>query len=340
MSRERTRMLLVDTRRDQLAEAEADDLPGLLAAGDLVVFNDAATLPASLHGHARGAALEVRLLEGPYAATTRAVLLGSGDYRTPTERRAPPPRLAVGAAIELAGFALTVSDVSALSPRLVELAWPGDRAERFRLLYRAGSPVQYSYVPEPLALWDVQTAFASRPWAVEMPSAARPLHARTLLALARRGIAVASLTHAAGLSATGDARIDAALPLPERYDIPPATVQAIAHCRARGGRLLAIGTSVVRALEDSAHRHGQVRAGEAIAELVLDRACSPRVVAGLLTGIHAPGESHYRLLAAFARARTLARAAAFAEAREYRHHEFGDAALLWPDLAQARTHAA
>jgi S-adenosylmethionine:tRNA ribosyltransferase-isomerase len=153
-----------------------------------------------------------------------------------------------------------------------------------------------------------------------------------LLALAARGVEVATLTHAAGLSASGDPAVDAALPLPERYDIPLATVRRIEATRARGGRVVAVGTSVVRALEDSALRHGAVRAGVASAELILDQDTSPRVVSGLLTGIHVPGESHYKLLAAFARAATLARAAALAAQQGYRIHEFGDAALFLPDL--------
>lgn len=335
------RLLLVDTAHDVVLESVTNTLPTLLQSRDLLVVNDAATLPASLHGvSSRGAPLEVRLLEGPHRATTRAVLFGRGDYHTPTELREPPPLLAVGDTIELGGVVLTVGSISALSPRLVELRWPGDLAARFALLYRLGQPVQYSYVEQPLALWDVQTLFAARPWAVEMPSAARPLRGEVLLALAARGVPIARLTHAAGLSATGDAAIDAALPLPERYEIPAATAGAIERTRAHGGRIVAVGTSVVRALEDSAWRHGRVRAGAAIAELVLEASTVPRVVSGLLTGIHVPGESHYRLLSAFTRADTLQRAAAIADAGGYRIHEFGDAALFLPDIAQAARAAA
>ena len=340
-----TRLLLVDTRSDEIAEGETTALPGLLDPRDILVVNDAATLPASLSGFtARGEPVEIRLLEGPYQATTRALLFGRGDYHTRTELRDPPPVLAPGDSITVGTTALQICTVSSLSPRLVELHWPLELSARFVLLYRAGRPVQYSYVAEPLALWDVQTRFAARPWAVEMPSAARPLTGSLLLALAARGVEVATLTHAAGLSASGDPAVDAALPLPERYDIPLATVRRIEATRGRGGRVVAVGTSVVRALEDSAQRHGAVRAGVASAELILDQDTSPRVVSGLLTGIHVPGESHYKLLAAFTRAATLARAAALAEHRGYRTHEFGDAALFLPDLpargARGLTHRA
>lgn len=336
-----TRMLLVDTQRDELAEDYTSSLPSFLEARDLLVVNDAATLPASLHGvTASGEPVEVRLLEGPYQQTTRAVLFGRGDYRTMTEHRPPPPVLVHGDDITIGAVSLTVSAVSALSPRLIELSWPGDVSARFALLYRAGRPVQYSYVAEPLALWDVQTTFAARPWAVEMPSAARPLTGSVLLGLAARGVQVVTLTHAAGLSASGDEALDRALPLPERYEIPAPTVRAIEAARARGGRVVAVGTSVVRALEDSALRHGAVRAGTAVAELILDESTPPRVASGLLTGIHVPGESHYNLLSAFTKAGTLSRAAALAERRGYRIHEFGDAALFLPDLQKTRRLAA
>ena len=336
MSSASTRMMLVDTRNNQIAESESTALPRLLEAEDLLVVNDAATLPASLFARSeQGDPIEVRLLDGPYEALTRAVLFGRGDYHIKTEDRSPPPVFEPGAAIYIGAAKLLVETVSPISPRLVELRWPGEPSERFALLYRAGRPIQYSYVPEPLALWDVQTSFATRPWAVEMPSAARQLRADTLLALAHRGISVATLTHSAGLSATGDTALDAALPLPERYDIPRSTVEAIRRTKLRGGRVVAVGTTVVRALEDSARQHGRVRAGEAIAALVLGPETRLHVVSGLLTGIHMPGESHYRLLSAFAAAETLARSAALATERGYRVHEFGDAALFLPDIVHA-----
>jgi len=336
-----TRLLLVDTHHDVVAESTVTRLSQLLTPRDLLVVNDAATLPASLFGRtARGDEVEVRLLEGPYESITRAVLFGRGDYHTPTELREAPPRLAVGDTVEIGARHLTVCSVSSLSPRLVELSWSSDAQARFALLYGAGRPVQYSYVSQPLALWDVQTTFAARPWAVEMPSAARPLSGAVLLALRARGVPIAHLTHAAGLSATGDQAIDAALPLPERYELPERTVHAVEQTHGRGGRVVAVGTSVVRALEDSAQRHGSLRAGVATAELVLDQGTVPRVVSGLLTGIHVPGESHYRLLAAFTRAETLARAAARAAEQGYRGHEFGDAALFLPDVLQRARHAA
>jgi S-adenosylmethionine:tRNA ribosyltransferase-isomerase len=340
MSRD-VRMLLVDPAARALGETTARALPALLTPRDLVVVNDAATLPASFAAHTdTGDAVEIRLLEAPLGSLTRAVLLGAGDYRTPTEHRPAPPELAVGDVLVAGDDQWIVAQVSPISPRLVTLAWPGDEAQRFELVYRRGRPVQYSYVPEPLALWDVQTVFATRPWAVEMPSAARPLSAAVLGSLRASGVPIGTLTHAAGLSSTGDARIDGALPLPERYDIPEATAQLVEATQRAGGRVLAIGTTVVRALEDSARRHGRVVAGASTATLVLGADVPRHVVSGLLTGIHMPGESHHRLISSFVDADTLARSVELAAARGYRQHEFGDACLVLPGVLAQRALAA
>src|SRR5262249_14918386 len=129
---------------------------------------------------------------------------------------------------------------------------PAGPAALWAAIYAAGRPVQYSYLSAPLELWDVQTAYASRPWAFEAPSAGLPLDGATLVALRRRGIAIATLTHAAGLSSRGAPATAAALPLPARSDIPAETVAAIETARSRGGRVVAVGTTVVRALEGAA----------------------------------------------------------------------------------------
>ncbi len=324
--RDEVRLLIVDSQRGPIADSTAAALPSYLAAGDLVVVNDAATLPASLHGTTAGHAIEVRLLPSG-AGVCRAVLFGAGDWRTDTAARPPPPRVGVGDLLQFDN-ALTarVLAVSAQSPRLIDLAFIGGDAALWPALYAAGHPVQYSYQQAPLELWSVQTVYASRPWAAEMPSAGRPLTWATLLALRRRGIAVAHLTHAAGLSATGDAALDAALPLAERYEIPQHTAQAIAAARARGGRVIAVGTTVVRALESAAARPSLAGAG--ITELRLDADFTPRIVSGIITGLHAPSESHFELLRAFASQTALESALQHAANAGYRSHELGDIALI------------
>ncbi len=334
------RLLLVDPERGAFGDAHVGDLPSLLRAGDVLVVNDAATLPASLAAHGPdGERLEVRLAGEGEGGEWRAVLFGAGDWRMRTEDRPAPPAVSPGAALRFDGdLTARVTAVSELSPRLVDLRFDREGDALWSALYAAGRPVQYSYLSGPLPLDRVQTAFGTRPWAVELPSAGRPLEIGLLLALRRRGVAVARLTHAASLSATGDDALDAALPLPERFELPVETVQAVARARARGARVLAAGTTVVRALEGSASLHGGApRPGAGVTDLRIDEGFRPQVVDGLLTGLHEPGSSHYRLLMAFAPPALLEAAWQHAEDDGYLGHEFGDSCLMLPGLPAFRT---
>ena len=329
----RERLLHVDPRSGSLRDARVSDLPALLRPGDALVVNDAATLPGSLQGSAPGGApIEIRLVAALPGDCFRAALFGAGDWRIPTERRAPPPTLRIGDELRFApDLHATVERISQISPRLVDLRFDALGAPLWSRLYAIGRPVQYSYAQAPLELWHVQLGYASRPWAAEMPSAGRPLRWDLLLALRQRGTKVVSLTHAAGLSSTGDAALDAALPLPERFEIPQATAEAVAAARAEGGRIVAAGTSVARALEGAALQGGGVLgacSGET--DLVIGPGYRPRVVDGLLTGVHDKSQSHYALLHAFAGKGLLDRASAHAEAAGYLSHEFGDSWLILP----------
>jgi len=295
-------------------------LPELLRAGDLVVVNDAATLPGSLRGTTRhGVSFELRLSAPIDGTRLHGVLFGPGDHRMRTEDRPAPPPIALGDRVWLGELA---ASVIACAGRRVELDVHARADELWAHVYAAGAPVQYAHRVEPLPLYSVQTAYAARPWAAEMPSAGRPLTWHVLLGLRRAGVELASLTHAAGLSSTGDPALDRALPWPEPYEIPQATFDAIARARARGGRVIAIGTTVVRALE-SAHE-----AGAGVATLRLDAHYHARVVDGLVSGLHVPGESHFELLSAFAPAARVERAMALAAAHGLSAHELGDACLI------------
>ena len=333
---EAERLLVVDPARGALADFAIRDLPGRLRRGDLLVVNDAATLPGSLEGRVAGSPIEVRLVGPAEQGTWTAALFGAGNWRWRTEDRPAPPVLVPGSTLVFdrpAGAApplrAEVVGVSEVSPRLVRLRFDRDGDALWSALYRRGRPVQYSYVRAPLALWHVQTAYASRPWAAEPPSAGRPLTWRVLGEARRRGVALAAVTHAAGLSSVGDPRLDAALPLPEVFDIPAATVTAVQRAHAAGGRVVAVGTTVVRALEGAAEG-GALRAGEGRTTLRIDGRFRPRVVDGILTGVHQPGESHFELLRAFAPEALLRRALAHAEREGYLAHEFGDSSLILP----------
>jgi S-adenosylmethionine:tRNA ribosyltransferase-isomerase len=325
-----TRLLHVDPRRGGFVDRKIGDLRALLRDDDLLVVNDAATLPASLHGFAAsGAPLEARLAGEGEDGAWRAVLFGPGDWRTRTEERPAPPRLRVGDVIEFDSIRATVAGVDEASPRLVALVFDASGAAFWRALYRAGRPVQYSHTAKPLALWHVQTAYAARPWATEAPSAGFAFTWDLLLDLRRRGVRIARVTEAAGLSSTGDGALDARLPLAERYEVSADAVRAVAAAKQHGGRVVAVGTTVTRALEGAAAKgEGRLVAGKGTTELRLGAGTRRRVVDGILTGVHDAASSHFALLESFASRRLLDRAHAFAEAHGYRGHEFGDAILV------------
>jgi S-adenosylmethionine:tRNA ribosyltransferase-isomerase len=331
-----------------------------LKAGDLVIANDAATLPASLHGvHVpTGAEIEVRLAgytgnrrsgdqedfcssrtmspglliscskgKGADVQNFSAVVFGAGDFRTRTEDRPLPPILAPGDRLKLGPLSATIEALLD-HPRLVSLRFSGPPQTLWAGLARHGRPIQYAHVPAPLALWDVWTPIAGVPAAFEPPSAGFALDWATLRAMRERRIAFATITLAAGISSTGDPELDRRLPFDEPYRIPDATAAAIRRVRSDGGRIIAIGTTVVRALEHAAARDGVVRPGDGIADQRLGPSSRLRVVDAMLSGTHEPGSSHYQLLRAFLDDATLAEASAALEAMGYRTHEFGDSVLI------------
>ncbi len=142
-----------------------------------------------------------------------------------------------------------------------------------------------------------------------------------------KGIQFATITHAAGISSTGDAKLDLRLPFDEPYDVPETTAAAIRQTQARRGRVIAVGTTVVRALEHAA-RDGEVRSGDGIATQRVGAGTRLRLVNAILSGTHETWTSHYELLRAFTFDTTLRRAANELEAAGYRTHEFGDSVLI------------
>jgi S-adenosylmethionine:tRNA ribosyltransferase-isomerase len=211
---------------------------------------------------------------------------------------------------------------------LVTLAFDGSPEAIWAGLATHGHAIQYAHVDQRLALWDVWTSFAARPVAFEPPSAGFTIDWKTLADLRARGVRFATITHAAGISSTGDAELDKRLPLDEAYEIPAATARAISATRAHRGRSVAIGTTVVRALEHAADGDGVVRAGYGVATQRITAGTRLRVVDAILSGTHEPGTSHYELLRAFAEDATLDRVDRELRAHFYRTHEFGDSVFI------------
>ena len=340
VQRPRDARLLVVDAAGHLHHEPRSALPGYLSAGDLLVANDAATLPASLRGvHLpSGRPIELRLAGRRSLAVDdvrefTAIAFGEGDHRTPTEQRAAPPPLHPGDVLQLGPLHATVLHTLG-HPRLVDVRLAGTPDEIWAGIARHGRPIQYAHLSAPLALWDVWTAVAALPVAFEPPSAGFVLDWELLARLRRRGVEFATLTHAAGISSTGDAALDLRLPFDEPYHLHEATVRAIDQARSRGGRVVALGTTVTRALEHAATLPGGLRAGDGLATQRIGAGTRLRVVDAIVSGTHEPGTSHYELLRAFACDTALQMASAALEQRGYRTHEFGDSVLIERGMAR------
>jgi S-adenosylmethionine:tRNA-ribosyltransferase-isomerase (queuine synthetase) len=286
----------------------------MLGAGDLVIANDAATIPASLTGtHERtGQPIEIRLAGRPSLRADDvhrfvSLVFGAGDWHTPTEDRPAPPPLAAGDRLLLGPLRARITRRLG-HPRLVGLGFEGEVADIWAGIAVHGRPIQYAHVPQPLALWDVWPAVAAHPVAFEPPSAGFALSWALLSRLHAHGVVFATLTHAAGISSTGDPALDGRLPFDEPYSIPHETIRRLRRTRREGDRVIAIGTTVVRALEHAALATGAVRSGLGTATQRIGPDTRLRVVDGILSGVHEPATSHYQLLRAFAADRTLASA--------------------------------
>jgi S-adenosylmethionine:tRNA ribosyltransferase-isomerase len=311
--------LLVATRHDgRIEHARFPDLPHFLSPGDLLVVNTSATLPAALDARLGDRPIELRL-STPIAADTWVVELRT-DTGEPLRR---PP---IGALLELPGGASAeLLATYAGSDRLsVARLSPGEGLADYLELH--GHPIRYGYVPERWPIGAYQTVFALEPGSAEMPSAGRPFTTGLVTALVTRGILVAPLTLHTGVSSPEQGEP----PYPESYHVPAETARLVNAVHGWGGRVIAVGTTVVRALETVAGADGVVVEGEGRTSLVVTPERGLRAVDGLLTGWHEPEASHLLMLEAAAGAELLERSYRAAAERGYLWHEFGDVHLVLP----------
>ncbi len=327
------KLLVVDAQRN-LIHMPRSAFVDFLHGDDLVIANDAATLPASLNGIHRptGKPIEVRLAGRPSLDPLdinrfSAVVFGEGDFHMRTEDRPSPPPLQSGDTLVLGPLCATVERLLG-HPRLIELRFAGSADEVWSGLASHGKPIQYSHLQSSLELWDVWTKIAGPPVAFEPPSAGFVLDWHVLSTIREHKARFATITHAAGISSTGDDDLDRLLPFDEPYHIPLSTAKAVELTRQRGGRVIAVGTTVVRALEDAATDDGHLRSGDGVATERIGPSTRLKVVDAILSGTHERGTSHYELLRAFLEDSTLERATAELDARGYRTHEFGDSVLI------------
>jgi S-adenosylmethionine:tRNA ribosyltransferase-isomerase len=322
-ARDDVRLMIATRFTGAIIHARFRELSSFLKAGDLLVINISATLPAAIAAtRADGTPIQVRF-------ATRAPRSTADDQFVVELRSTDPDAPAAGSPgerIALAGDAT------------LELVAPYGTAGRLWLarthmagplqayLARHGRPIRYGYVPEPWPLSAYQTAFAAVPGSAEMPSAGRPFTAELVTELVAAGVLFAPLVLHTGVSSPERHEP----PYPEQYEVPPATSRLVNAARAWGGRIIAVGTTAVRAIETVAACDGTVRPGWGWTDLVLSPDRPLRTVDGMLTGWHEPMASHLQILEALAGEEFLQSCYTEAVARGYLWHEFGDSHLILP----------
>lgn len=297
------------------------DLPDLLEPGDLVVINTSATRPAAVDVAGSSGRTSI------HVATTLDDGAWVVEIRRP-DGRGPDTSYSVGDRLGLPGgvnLELTQSHDGLPATRLWRAAVsPAVDVDRYLVVY--GRPISYGYLDGRYPLTAYQTVYATLVGSAEMPSAGRPFTEHLLVRLMARGITVAPVVLHAGVSSP-EAHEP---PAPERFDVPAATARLVASARSVGKRVIAVGTTVVRALETVADAGGRVRSGAGWTDLVLGPERPARVVDGLVTGLHEPHASHLLLLEAVAGPALVGAAYAAAVDHPYLWHEFGDSTLLLP----------
>jgi S-adenosylmethionine:tRNA ribosyltransferase-isomerase len=334
LSRDGVRLLASRRAAGQISHHAFGELPDLLLPGDLLVVNTSGTIPAAVRIDG-GLAVHFSsptpdgawLVELRQVRGTATVPYGAGS---PGQVLGLPGRATLRLAERVTGRLWRARLSTAVLPYLL----------------KHGTPIRYSYVEHDWPLESYQTVFATKPGSAEMPSASRPFTPELVTRLVTRGVTIAPLTLHTGVSSLeGDED-----PYPEPYDVPPATARLVNLTRAAGGRVIAIGTTVVRALETAAGpddatgrtsgqtgaagrpsgHEGTVTASAGWTSRVITPETGLRVVDGLLTGLHEPRSSHLLMLSAFAGEELLRRCYGAAAERGYLWHEFGDVHLLLP----------
>ncbi len=301
------------------------ELPRLLRSGDLLVVNTSATLAAAIDGRTTDGErvvvhVSTELPSAMWLVEVRRPLANGATAADFTERGGAELALDGGAAVTLLArfdgsqrlWLATISLAGARSSSVV------DHLSRF------GRPIRYPYVERDWPLDAYRTVFARVPGSAEMPSASRPFTHEVVTELVTRGVSVAPLVLHTGVSSLEAHE----MPYPERFDVPASTARAVNHARADGGRVIAVGTTVVRALESVVDDRGTVHPGQGWTDVLVTPERGAASVDGLLTGWHEPAASHLLMLDAVAAPGALAAAYDAAIDARYRWHEFGDVHLI------------
>ena len=325
IARDRVRLMVINRNTYQVEHTHFNNLAQFLRSGDLLVFNTSRTLPAAIDGCEvpNGSCIQIRLAQHLPDGSWLALLLC---------QQGNPFLCGLQSGMEIdfgQGLSAKVYDQDEHIPRLWKLRFSKSGTELMDLLYRLGHPIRYEYVSAPWDLDYYQTVYAKEPGSAEMPSAGRAFTWKLLFDLKRRGIETAHIVLHTGLSSYMDDELDAQHPASEEeYFISQTAANKINRTHQQGGRVIAIGTTVVRALESVADQTGKLEAGHGYTRLHITSEHELKTVDGLLTGLHEPEASHLDLLTAFLPAQNIREAYENAVQQHYLWHEFGDLNLI------------
>ncbi|MDQ1416789.1 MAG: S-adenosylmethionine:tRNA ribosyltransferase-isomerase [Acidimicrobiaceae bacterium] len=325
LARDQVRLLVGWRNRPELAHTVFHRLPDYLDAGDLLVVNNSATLPAALDAWAPdGTAMELHLST---QLETDLWVVEPRRAPTPTSPASQPfPGASGGMTIRLPGRGRAELLAAYGTPGRLWIAALVVRIPVDEWLAQHGRPIRYRYVPADWPLDYYQTVFAQERGSAEMPSAARPFSAELVANLVSRGVAIAPITLHCGVSSPEKHEA----PAPERFQVPESTADLVNLTRRRGRKVIAVGTTVVRALETAVDGDGEVRATSGWTDLIITAGRGVRAVDGMITGWHEPAASHLAMLEAVAGSDLLARSYQAGLACGYLWHEFGDSHLILP----------
>ena len=318
--------LLVARRTDlSLEHTHITDLPRILGPGDVLVVNTSATIPAALAARALGQPAELhlstRLPAGLWVVELRHVAAGAATTPWLDAPAGTIVELPGGGRVELLAPASLHRAENRLWVAQLDLPLP-----LLAYLARHGKAIRYAYVGRDRPIGAYQTVFADEPGSAEMPSAARPFSAELVTRLVVRGVEFAPFVLHTGVSSP-EAHEP---PFAEWYQVGSETADVVNRARESGRRVIAVGTTAVRALETVSDRTGRVHPGEGWTELVVTPAGGVHAVDGLLTGWHEPRASHLAMLEAVAGREVLEASYRAALEEGYLWHEFGDSHLILP----------
>ena len=311
LQRDEVRLMVSDRHTDRIVHTDFTALPDFLGPNDVLVVNVSQTIPATLRARRGDSSefdlhLSTQLSDGIWVVEPRQTKVVIGERVTLPERATA-----------------TFLTPHRGSPRLWLVALDLGEAP-FDYIHRWGKPIKYQYIDEDWPLHYYQTVYAKTPGSAEMPSAGRAFSPRVLDDLRARGVSIAEITLHTGVASLEKDEP----PYEEWYEVPAETVERIAEAKSSGGRVIAVGTTVVRALESSLDTGGRLIASSGWTDLIITPERGIQVIDGLLTGFHEPRATHLAMLEAVAGHDHIASAYDAALDAGYLWHEFGDLHLI------------